>query len=133
MYKYVVILLVFAACTSRHITKTEAMQNLISDTTALTAQDTLPLIVQFYSIGEGISTSSQTKLDDFISIQSNKYKVQIQAITVPWGREGEYDACFRLSALNKTQREQLVKDISGVFNTTSRVHIITNQPCQFIK
>ncbi|MBL7926125.1 MAG: hypothetical protein JNK61_04370 [Bacteroidia bacterium] len=130
---YVIMFVLFAACSAKHATKTEVMKNDMSDTTAIAVNDTLPLVVQFYSIGEGINPQSQVLLDIFIAAQSKKYSVSIRSVIVPWGREGEYDACFRLSLLNEQQKAALLKEVSQLFNESSRVHVLLNQPCKFAK
>ncbi len=130
-------LLITAACNSAKTNATgKNLTNTLpamSDTTAITSLDTLPLIVQFYSIGEGINNESKVVMDVFITQQQKKYNTSISYQKVAWGREGEFDSCFRLSNLSSENRKSFISELKNLFNEKSLVHIYENQTCRYIR
>ena len=129
--------LFFAACRSGKSntpdSKLITTLPLMSDTTLITKSDTLPLIVQFYSIGEGINSESKVVMDVFITQQEKKLNTTIGYQTFAWGREGEFDCCFRLSNLNMKQRKDFTAELNKQFNEKSLVHVSENQICRYIR
>lgn len=105
----------------------------MSDTTTITKADTLPLIVQFYSIGEGINSESKVVMDVFLAQQEKKYNTTISYQTFAWGREGEFDCCFRLANLNKQQRKDFISELKKQFNDKSLVHVSEDLTCRYIR
>lgn len=129
--------LIAAACnTSKTNVSGKNISNTLSsmsDTTAITSLDTLPLIVQFYSIGEGVNSESKIAMDVFIKHQEKKYNTTISYQSVAWGREGEFDCCFRLSNLSLENKASFIGELKNQFNDKSLVHVYENQTCRHIR
>ncbi|MEO8151231.1 MAG: hypothetical protein ABI723_26605 [Bacteroidia bacterium] len=105
----------------------------MNDSTPITRADTLPLIVEFYSIGEGVKSEPKTRLDGFIKDYEKILKQSISYQVISWGREGEYDACFRLANLNEEQRHTFIAELKKLYDEKSMVHVLENQTCQHIR
>lgn len=131
------VLLIVSCASKKNVNNKAAVQTqtekIMNDTTAITINDTLPLIVQFYSIGTGINANSKTALDNYISEYEKLLKKSISYQVVHWGREGEYDACFRLANLDEEQRHTFISELKKLYDENSRVHILENQNCRYVR
>lgn len=130
----VTILTLINACHAGKTTVNQATATTtMNDTAPLLKTDTLPLMVQFYSIGEGIDGTALGLLDAFMVNKEKELGKSITGISVPWGREGEFDKCYRLANLNAKQRKNLISELRKIFNDKNLVHIKENEPCKHFR
>lgn len=81
--------------------------------------ETVRLVVSFYSKGEGIDSESKDAFNKLID--SNAKKIAYEPIR--WGREGEVDYCLELKELSSAEQENFVKKVKELLNKSTLVHI----------
>ncbi|MBI3501267.1 MAG: hypothetical protein HY063_05675 [Bacteroidetes bacterium] len=93
--------------------------------TPTTADDTYPLVVQFYSKGEGIDSKTN---DAFVKFMDT-YLKKISYEPTHWGREGEIDYCLKLSELSSTEQAEFIKKAKDLLAKSTLVHVNDNAKC----
>src|SRR5215212_10059027 len=74
------------------------------------AKDSLmPVIISFYSIGQGIDRGQTEKLIAFIQSYEKKAGKKIEYSEIHWGREGETDYCFPMKGFSDSQTADFIK------------------------
>ena len=89
------------------------------------AEDSYRLVVEFFSIGQGIDQKTQTDFEKLLS--SNTKKIAYEP--THWGREGEVDYCLKLSELSTGEQAEFVKKTKEMLSTSKLVHISENAKC----
>ncbi len=90
-----------------------------------TMSDTYPLVVQFYSKGEGIDSKTNDAFTKFM----DTYPKKISYEPTHWGREGEIDYCLKLSELSSPEQADFVKKAKEVLSKSTLVHVNENAAC----
>jgi hypothetical protein len=90
----------------------------------------MPLIVSFYSIGQGIDRGQKEKLMAYLQESEKKEGQKIEYSEVHWGREGETDFCFPLKGFSDKQVTDFIKGVKQALNTAEHVHFLQNQVCR---
>jgi len=90
----------------------------------------MPVIVSFYSIGQGIDRGQTEKLLGYIQTYEKKAGKKIEYSEVHWGREGETDFCFPLHGFSDSEVTDFLKGAKDVLNTAEHVHFLQNQICR---
>jgi hypothetical protein len=90
----------------------------------------MPVIVSFYSIGQGIDRGQTEKLLAYIQTYEKKAGKKIEYSEVHWGREGENDFCFPLSGFSDSEVKDFLNGAKTALNTAEHVHFLQNQPCR---
>lgn len=88
------------------------------------------LVVSFFSVAYGIDSKALTGLDHLIQQDTTQNGYSIQLLKTPWGREGEIDYCFDLSALSNQQKNSFIASVKSVLAESKLVHINENAPCR---
>lgn len=96
-----------------------------SATTAKNMDETVRLVVSFYSKGEGIDSKSK---EAFIKLLDSNTK-KMAYIPTQWGREGEVDFCLELKELSAAEQEDFIKKTKELLNKTTLVHINEYAKC----
>ncbi len=86
------------------------------------------LIISFISIGEGTDPKAREIMDGSIKNWEERFKTKFEMESIPWGREGEVDFCFKLEELNEGDRAVFVDEIKSMFDGNKLVQISENQP-----
>lgn len=86
--------------------------------------------VSFISIGSGTDKKAKQQFDTFVTDFGTKNKVKLSYETSHWGREGEYDCCFKLSELDKKQQETFITETKEALKSSTLVRYKENSPCQ---
>jgi hypothetical protein len=92
--------------------------------------NTSRLIISFISIGEGTDFKAKDTMDVFLARYQDENKKTVKYESVPWGREGEVDFCFKLSELNSKEQKKFVEDIRAKLKFSELVQVSENQPCR---
>ncbi len=73
-----------------------------------------PVVISFGSIGTGVPDAKP--LEDYISKfkKENNIKTIIADKIGPFGREGEYKLCFKLSEFSKDQKSKFIASLKDV-------------------
>ena len=133
----IIVLAVVTGCASKKNPSSNSEKttqvNSMNDTTSISKNEILPLIVQFYSIGTGVKAETITMLDTYTADFEKASGKKVIYQKVPWGREGEVDACFRLSGLNDEQRQTFISGLKRLYTDEHHVHILENQACHYIR
>ncbi len=121
-------ILAFLGC---NCSKQATKENTTTTTTTTTTTDTkYRFNVSFISIGAGTDTKAKKQFDQYLSDYEQKNKVKLEYEITPWGREGEVDYCFMLTALDKKSQEQFILETKAVLKSSSLVRYSENTPCQ---
>ena len=89
------------------------------------AEDNYRFIVSFYSSGEGSDYKTKEEFDKFL----NSYSKKIAFEGVPWGREGEFDYCFKLNELSSSEQTDFIKKSKELLEKSKLVSVDENQKC----
>jgi hypothetical protein len=89
------------------------------------AEDSYRLVVEFFSIGQGIDIKAN---DEFVKFL-NTYIKKIEYTPTHWGREGEVDYCLKLSELSTLDQANFVKKTKEILSSSKLVHINENAKC----
>ena len=90
----------------------------------------MPVIISFFSIGEGIDRGQKEKLMTFITSYEKKAGKKMEYSEVHWGREGETDFCFPMTGFSDIQVTDFLKGAKEALNTAQHVHFVQNQACR---
>ncbi len=93
--------------------------------TGNSSDDTYPLVVQFYSKGEGIDSKTNDSFVKFL----DSYPKKISYSPTHWGREGEIDYCLKLSELNSAEQTDFIKKAKDMLSKSALVHINEGAKC----
>ena len=143
----VLILFLFISCRENKNTSTNNAQSSVTEQTASTTKDTtvqssiengnpepgdtlMPVIISFYSIGQGIDRGQTEKLTAYLQAFEKKSGKKIEYSKVYWGREGETDFCFPLTGFTDNQITDFLKGAKDALNTAEHVHFLQNQACR---
>jgi len=94
------------------------------------AEVIMPVIISFYSIGQGIDRSQTENLLAYIQSYEKKEGKKIEYSEVHWGREGETDFCFPMAGFSDNQVTDFLKGAKGALNAAEHVHFLQNQACR---
>lgn len=86
--------------------------------------------VSFISKGAGTDYQLREKFDGFITDFELRNKIKINVSKASWGREGEIDYCFDLSALNKELTDKFIAESKAVLSSSDRINIGENTHCR---
>jgi phosphotransferase system HPr-like phosphotransfer protein len=81
--------------------------------------------VSFISYGAGVDAKASKVFEKFIADYSKKLTMEKNA----WGREGEYDCCFKLSELKKRKQKKFVNKLKAEMKPYELVRITENTTC----
>lgn len=90
-----------------------------------TATDSYRLVVEFYSIGQGIDGNANDAFVKFL----NAYRPKLTYTPTHWGREGEVDYCLTLSALSRGEQGEFVKKAKAILRKSRLVHFSEHSKC----
>ena len=93
--------------------------------TGTTSEETFPLIVQFYSKGEGIDSKTNNAFVKFL----DSYPKKISYEPTLWGREGEIDYCLKLSELSAAEQTDFIKKAKDLLSKSALVHVNEGAKC----
>lgn len=84
------------------------------------------LVISFVSICCGTNREAHDKLDAFISRYEKKKKKKLTMEKLRWGKEGEFDYCFQLKELSKSEREKFIAEIKTLLKGEELIEIKEN-------
>ncbi len=88
-------------------------------------EETYPLVVSFYSKGEGIDNKVNEAFVKFLASYTKKTVYE----PTHWGREGEIDYCLKLSELSSAEQADFIKKAKDLLSKSALVHINENAKC----
>ncbi len=91
----------------------------------ITEEETYPLVVSFYSKGEGIDNKVNEAFVKFLA----SYTKKIVYEPTHWGREGEIDYCLKLSKLPPAEHADFIKKAKDLLSKSALVHVNENAKC----
>lgn len=91
------------------------------------------LVVSFYSKGEGIDYKMRQKFEGFMADAQATRKLNLNPLSVPWGREGEVDFCLMLNELTPRQQKDLVAEIKNMMEGHELVRVSENSRCDNLR
>lgn len=94
---------------------------------------TFRLVVSFYSKGEGIDYKMRKQFEGFMADAQTARKLNLNPLSVPWGREGEVDFCLLLNELNPRQQKEVIAEIQKMMEGHELVRITENSRCENIR
>jgi hypothetical protein len=94
---------------------------------------TFRLVVSFYSKGEGIDYKMRQKFEGFMADALETRKLNLNPLSVPWGREGEVDFCLMLNELTPRQQKDLVAEIKSMMKGHELVRVSENSRCDNLR
>lgn len=83
------------------------------------------LVVSFISPGDGTDQAAYERLQAIVA----KYK-GVVGVRANWGREGEHDECFTLTALSDGKRKEFIAKVEASMKKSSKVNVSVNAACQ---
>lgn len=89
---------------------------------------TYPLVVRFASIGAGTDGAAEGEVLRIIARHGRALGVPLRHHRTPWGREGEFDACYPLEGLSEADRQALVAELRATVRS-ERVSVEEDFPC----
>lgn len=90
-----------------------------------TEPERFDLVVAFFSPGNGTDHEAASRLDFIVG------KVEgLRHTRGHWGKEGEHDECFDLSALSAAQRRDFLTKVRAAVGSSDRVTITEHAPCR---
>lgn len=84
------------------------------------------LIVSFGSICCGTNKEAEKEIIQTISLYEKEKGVKLHRKKVYWGKEGEFDYCFKLSEISKTEQKKLIAKIKSIAERTKQVEVREN-------
>jgi hypothetical protein len=87
--------------------------------------DKFPLVVSFYSMGQGTDLKVKEEFEKFL----NSYPKKISYEPIHWGREGETDYCLKLSELSSSEQETFIKKAKEILKKSSLVYVNEQAKC----
>jgi len=123
-----IVLLSFISCKSKKnatVASKTTTQTTASNSSTPPAEDTYRLVVEFFSIGQGIDLKTQEEFEKLLSSNSKKIAYE----PTHWGREGEVDYCLKLSELSTLDQADFVKKAKETLINSKLVHINENAKC----
>jgi hypothetical protein len=90
-------------------------------------------VVSFYSKGEGIDYKMRQKFEGFMADALETRKLNLNPLSVPWGREGEVDFCLMLNELTPRQQKDLVAEIKNMMKGHELVRVSENSRCDNLR
>ncbi|MCC6384611.1 MAG: hypothetical protein LC117_03005 [Bacteroidia bacterium] len=88
------------------------------------------LIVSFISIGEGTDLAAQEQFDKYIDEWRKNKGMNVSYLSVPWGREGEVDFCFRLDEMDSSLSAQFISGMKDRLKGSSLIRISEYEQCR---
>ena len=70
------------------------------------------------------------QFDQYLADYEQKNKVKLEYEITPWGREGEADYCFQLTALDNKKQDQFIMQTKEVLKKSSLVRYSENVTCR---
>jgi len=109
------------ACASKKVNK--EVEQVKSHQQESASVQSYRLIISFYSKGQGINKKLKEDLDTLIALRGNVYE------KIRWGREGEFDYCFKLEELKVSDQDLFVKDVKAYVSDKEGVRLYENSVC----
>ncbi len=125
--KYLILLVVTLAFFGCNCSK-HAIKETTSTTT--TTESNYRFNVSFISIGAGTDVNAKIQFEQYFADYEQKNKVKLGYEITPWGKEGEVDYCFQLSALNKKKQDQFIAKTKELLIKSTLVRYSENKPCR---
>ena len=91
-----------------------------------TSDDSYRLIVSFISKGAGIDSQTLAALESLVTTFSNKDGFLVKYDKITWGKEGEFDYCFKMAGMKASKQEEFVKAVKNVTKDSQQVLITEN-------
>lgn len=91
--------------------------------------DTYRLIVSFTSKGAGVDAKTLAALESLVTTFSNKDGFLVKYDKITWGREGEFDYCFKMAGMKASKQDEFVKAVKNVTKDSPQVFITENAVC----
>ena len=88
------------------------------------------MIISFISIGAGTNTNALKQLEDFINEFEKNNSVKIKVNKISYGREGEIDYCFDLSALKTDIKKMFITKSKELLSKSENVNYQENKSCR---
>jgi hypothetical protein len=88
--------------------------------------------ISFISKGAGIDFQIRQKYDTFLSDFETRNNIKIAVNKASWGREGEVDYCFDLSALNTEITNKFISESKALLKASDRINMGENTTCRGI-
>ena len=91
--------------------------------------DTYRLIVSFISKGQGVDKTTFNAFESLIVTFNEKNNVKLVYDKYTWGKEGEFDCCFKMNDVKKGKQEDFVTAVKNVTKNSTSVIIKENEVC----
>ena len=88
--------------------------------------DTYRLIVSFISKGAGTDATTLAALESLLTTFSNRDGFLVKYEKYTWGREGEYDLCFKMEGMKKAKKDEFVKSVKNCTKSSDLIIIKEN-------
>ncbi len=88
------------------------------------------VLISFISVGAGINSIALKQLEDFLNEFEKKNSIKIKFSKITYGREGETDYCFDLSALKSDIRNMFISKSKELLNKSEHVNYLENKSCR---
>ena len=104
----------------------------IKNTTTASTQDPITtntnhyFTVSFISIGTGPDRKAKSKYDQYLIQYEQKNKIKLSYEIIPWGKEGEFNYCFKINELDKKQQEVFIAETKEVLINSTLVRYKEN-------
>jgi hypothetical protein len=133
--RYIIYMLVFITLLACHNAKKATDKNTtipisVNNVKSMEVDTNYRFSVSFISIGAGIDRKAKQEYDQFIVDFDQKNNVKLNYEVTSWGREGEVDYCFKLTELNKVQKDQFVAKSKETIKSSTLIRFRENMPCK---
>lgn len=108
------------ATASAEAPKTTEVVNLAEKT-----KEVFPLVVSFYSPGDGINGEAHQQFLQLLSAQ----EIEVEPGMTPWGREGERDYCMTLEEMGPRSRITFINEVKQLLGDADKVRLMFDSPC----
>lgn len=88
------------------------------------------VLISFISVGQGINSVALQQLEGFVNEFEKENSVKITFNKIAYGREGETDYCFDLSALKSDIKKVFISKSKALLNKSENVKYRENNSCR---
>lgn len=101
-----------------------------TETSETASKNISDVLIGFISIGAGTNTVARRQLENFITEFEKTNSVIIKFNKITYGREGETDYCFDLSALKPDLKKMFISKSKELLNKSENVNYQENKSCR---